>query len=287
MNRRHFLLTAAAFGYSSMAFGQAPADASIAVMNALSQAFWFRDGNAPGRVAYVFEAPWCPYCKQAFLNSRTGLEDVELRWIAFQPKSRNQTNWTVATNLGTDPSALEHSFNPAAVAPDADVYIANAIRRQNFWAKHMAITLGSKARLMLKIDAIPDFIWRSEPGKIGTKLSKGIATDKNVRTQISASGLAPTPDVENLMGTKEILLARSQYHELGRASGTYYATEAATGYALPDDTSILVEQIPRNAGLGGMTKVADMNGRQWIELQLVTDRSQPGAFFPADTLERE
>lgn len=72
MNRRHFLLTAAAFGYSSVAFGRTPEDASVAVMNVLSQAFWFRDGNAPGRVAYVFDAPWCPYCKQAFLNSRTG-----------------------------------------------------------------------------------------------------------------------------------------------------------------------------------------------------------------------
>lgn len=140
---------------------------------------------------------------------------------------------------------------------------------------------------MSKMDAVPDFIWRSEPGKIGTKLSKSISTDKNVRTQISAAGLAPTSDAENLMGIKDALLDRSQYQELGRTSGTYYATEATVGYALPADTSILVEQIPRNAGLGGMAKVVDMNGREWIELQLVTDRSQPGAFFPADTLEQE
>jgi thiol-disulfide isomerase/thioredoxin len=57
-------------------------DATARIDAILSHAPWIADGRPSQRYVYVLFAPWCPYCKVLFVETRRGHDSIQFRWIA-------------------------------------------------------------------------------------------------------------------------------------------------------------------------------------------------------------
>lgn len=290
MERRAFLLASAASigsaALASSALGESPPDIPLgtAIRNILDQSFYFTDGAPSDKVAYVFYAPWCPYCKAAFTTSRSTPDAMQLRWIGIKPRGQDQAFMVGAANTMLPGFEFSSLFTPVAAAPDVPLHLVNASYRQNFWVHDVMVRTAGKARFMSLIGTIPDIIWTKSDGVLATKQSAGVETSKDIREQIIARGILPASDEVGQAQIRADILAGADIPTYRAPKPQYYALEDTVGYALPDSRSMVAHQMTKNQILNSKSAAVALDGSQWIELQILTDKSKPGVYVNYDHL---
>jgi hypothetical protein len=81
VSRRSTLaMMAAAFSFPRMALGQPMQFAPNDMLANLSKSIWLSTNRSASRAAYVYAAPWCPFCEQLYQAQRD-IRDIDFRYI--------------------------------------------------------------------------------------------------------------------------------------------------------------------------------------------------------------
>jgi len=115
--RRTLLGAAMATGASLAGIATARGDApQLDLFQTLNDLSWVADGSAGSRFVYVIYAPWCPYCKKLYAETRGLASSVQIRWIAAGSTNERARLNNIKIASSRDPAKLRELFASGDIA---------------------------------------------------------------------------------------------------------------------------------------------------------------------------
>jgi hypothetical protein len=113
---RRAVLPLLAAGLSIPQLGWAAAETTPTLIDALYNLPWIPDGTPWQRHAYVIAAPWCPWCKDLYRETRETVSKVQLRWIeAGGDRGDKWAAYDFALARSRDPRMLAEIYETNAI----------------------------------------------------------------------------------------------------------------------------------------------------------------------------
>jgi len=117
LTRRQILpIAAAAVALPSLWRGAAAATGEAPLVDSLFNLAWIADGSPWQKHLYVLFAPWCPYCKALFHDSRGLVSGLQIRWIPAGSRDEKSRKYNVALARSRDVKVLNELFTTGAIA---------------------------------------------------------------------------------------------------------------------------------------------------------------------------
>ena len=308
MNRRGFITTAIAGGACLVvapdALGQEEAGEPTPFDATLNSLFYFADGPANDRFAYVFFHPDHPQSREVYLNSRANESSLQLRWVLslnYQRENSYLYNDGGVTGeaykkgmramVQATPSALSDCFEklPKLVNDYDFGRVQQITRRHNYWVCRMLTNAFRNQGITTR--AIPEFMWSDKEALQRTR-ETSFEMNGDIRSQILERARPKSlPDYSADMSFASDFYYsnfdwgnRAGSKKVNRKTKRAYAKKELFLRSLPNDYGFPVHKLRQEEGLPIKYWVKDNVGDMWFELAVLDYTHFPGAFVRASDM---
>ena len=270
--RRTVLGAAVAAGASLAGFGPARGDApQLDLLETLNDLSWVADGNAGARFVYVIYAPWCPYCKQLYIETRGLKSSLQIRWIVAGSTNERARRNNIKIASSREPAQLRELFASGDIASETAV-VPYAIDLNETVLQALRPALD---QLIQRSFGYPTLVFHTTRGpraQAGTPRSPQTYLQDNVAATTAAprepASLAwlkrPMREIESLRGKSAVVQRATQVR------------------ALPfDDVPVVGSIAPGQSHRA--TRIVEAEGTSWVSIAFL--RNGMRAFVPAEAVE--
>jgi hypothetical protein len=290
MNRRGFLTAAVAGGacvvVAPHALGQEQAGKPTPFDATLNSFFYFADGPANDKFAYVFFLADHPQSKAVYLNSRANASSLQLRWV-MAPNFKHGESYVkgMRAMAQATPSSLADCFEklPKLVRYEQFGRAQQIIQPHNYWIDRLLTQAFNRQGITTR--ATPEFMWSDNEALQRTR-ETSFEMNGDIRSQILEHAQPkPLPDYRTDMSFASDFMysdldwriTRGSRHISSRTPRAY-AKKELFARSLPHDLGFPVHKLVKEEGLPIKYWVKDNAGDVWFELHALDDPEYPGAY---------